>query len=280
MLCALTFGALMGSAVGQTGGDVLVPGNPPLKQSDVGDLIKFYEWVFEAKFTNEQREEFTANTAEEYRKDAKGTRGSIDQISSSLPQIFGKTAAEQGRLRDALSGDLVAQARTGSDANSRLLTAVYEAAHRVVREGASDEGAGASVGNVAALAGKWVSGSSGSSTYTTGGSLLGSNGSRFTYQFLPNGSVEYTGIMNVMSGGCTMQVFKSSKGSASLAGDTLTINWSPANFSRADSCSPSQDYKKVLPAETQTFKVKFKEAYGQKELCLTEKGETCFRPVK
>jgi hypothetical protein len=46
--------------------------------------------------------------------------------------------------------------------------------------------------------------------------MLGSNGSRHTYQFRRNGAVEYTGIMNVMTGGCNMQVFKTMKGRANL----------------------------------------------------------------
>jgi hypothetical protein len=86
--------------------------------------------------------------------------------------------------------------------------------------------------------------------------------------------------MNVMTAGCNMQVFKSMKGRARLSGDTLTIDWSPAAFSRADSCSPSKDYKKTLPAETETFQVKFKTDYGQRQLCLTGKEETCFSPEK
>jgi hypothetical protein len=77
-----------------------------------------------------------------------------------------------------------------------------------------------------------------------------------------------------------MQIFKTAKGRARLNGDTLTINWSPASFSRDDSCSPSQNYKKTLPAETETFQVSLKNSYGQKQLCLTGKDETCYSQTK
>ncbi len=80
----------------------------------------------------------------------------------------------------------------------------------------------------------------------------------------------------MMTGGCRMQIFKTAKGKASLNGDTLTINWSPASFSRDDSCSPSKNYKKTLPAETETFKVNFETYYDDKQLCLTGKDKTCF----
>ena len=132
------------------------------------------------------------------------------------------------------------------------------------------------VGNLSAIVGTWVSGNTGSMTTTTSGAYLGGNASRHTYQFGASGAVEYTGIMNVMTGGCRMQIFKSAKGRASLSGDTLTINWSPASFSRDDSCSPSKNYKKTLPAETETFKINFETYYDDKQLCLTSSDKTCF----
>jgi hypothetical protein len=105
---------------------------------------------------------------------------------------------------------------------------------------------------------------------------MGSNGSRHTYQFSSNGTVEYSGIMNVMTGSCNMQVFSTKKGKGSIKGDTLTIAFEPGTFIRDDSCSPSKNYKKTLPAETETYKVKLKTEYGQMQLCMTGKDETCF----
>lgn len=165
-----------------------------------------------------------------------------------------------------------------------MLIEIYETAHNSESNSAANisnnsEDSTAASDDVSDLVGKWVWGRTGSSTVTTGGAYVGSNGSRFTYQFLSNGTVEYTGIMNIMTGGCTMQVFKTMKGKARLSGSTLTIDWSPASFSRDDSCDRAGNYKKTLPAETQNFKVNLKDSYGQKQLCLTEKDETCFSPT-
>lgn len=133
-----------------------------------------------------------------------------------------------------------------------------------------------SVGNFSSIVGEWISGSSGSMTTTTSGVYLGGSGSRFTYKFYANGTVEHTGIMNSMTGGCRMQIFRSAKGRAVLNGNTLTINWSPASFSRDDSCSPSKNYKKTLPAETETFQVNFETYFNDKQLCLTGTDKMCF----
>ena len=132
---------------------------------------------------------------------------------------------------------------------------------------------------ISSLVGKWVWGSSGSTTYGTNGGLLGSNGSRFTYEFLPNGKAKNTGMMNLMSGACNQQIFQSRQGTFRLAGNTMTIKWSPARFTRDFSCDRANNYTKTLPAETQTYQVRFKDDLGQRQLCLTRKDETCYSPT-
>lgn len=282
----------------QTGDKILVAGKKSLKQSDVSKLIDFYEWAFETKFSGEQREKFEDYTIAEFRSDAMGSRATIDDIIGTLPKILAADESVQRETRKNFLEAFLPEARKNSDENSRMLIAIYEAAHNGndygsqkettassnsgnYEDAAEAEGASnANVGNLSALVGEWVWGRSGSSTYTTGGAYMGSNGSRHAYKFYANGTVEYTGIMNVMTGGCKMQIFKSAKGKARLSGNTLTINWSPAVFTRDDSCSSSQNYKKTLPAETETFQIQFKNSYGQKQLCMTGKDETCFSPAE
>lgn len=144
-------------------------------------------------------------------------------------------------------------------------------------KGAEKNSAG---GDMERLAGKWVWSRTGGGTYTDGGSYLGGNGSRFTYEFSGDGEVKFTGIMNVMQGGCRMQIFQSKEGEASLDGDTLTIDWSPTDFTRDDSCDTAGNYQKKLPAENETLQVAFKKSSGQNQLCLTGKDESCFSPAE
>ena len=294
-LCAgLMSGAAAADVSAQTTGNdkILVAGKKPLKQSEVNGMVEFYEWAFETKFSNAQREDFQANTELEYRSDPAGSRGSIDDILGTLPQILAAEEDVQRETRKKFLTIFIKELRKNSDENSQLLLGIYEAAHggnesksasknsknseETEDSNETENSAVGNVGSVSQLVGTWVWGRSGSSTYAQGGAYMGSNGSRHTYQFAANGTVEYTGIMNVMTGGCNMQIFKTMKGRASLSGDTLVVNWSPASFSRDDSCSPSKNYKKTLPAETETFQVNMKDSYGQKQLCLTGKDETCF----
>ncbi|MDZ8134719.1 MAG: hypothetical protein RM049_05365 [Nostoc sp. DedQUE04] len=254
--------------------------NESLNKSDIDKVIAFYEWVFSGKFTSEQRNEYQSIKLNEFRKDPDGTRKSIDNLISNYTQALAKTEEEQSRIRQAFNGEFVGQLRNlPNDAEAKLLLSVYDSAHAGETASNDTDDSSGSVGEISSLVGKWVWTRTGNSAISTNGTYIGSNGSRFTYQFLPNGTVEFTGIMNVMNGSCNQQIFQSRKGKASLSGSTMTINWSPATFTRDFSCDRANNYTKTLPAENETYQVKFKTDLGQKQLCLIGKDETCFSPT-
>ncbi|MDZ8031941.1 hypothetical protein [Nostoc sp. DedSLP04] len=254
--------------------------NESLNKSDIDKVIAFYEWVFSGKFTSEQRNEYHSIKLNEFRKDPDGTRKSIDNLISNYTQALAKTEEEQSRIRQAFNGEFVGQLRSlPNDAEAKLLLSVYDSAHAGETASNDTDDSSGSVGEISSLVGKWVWTRTGNSAISTNGTYIGSNGSRFTYQFLPNGTVEFTGIMNVMNGSCNQQIFQSRKGKASLSGSTMTINWSPATFTRDFSCDRANNYTKTLPAENETYQVKFKTDLGQKQLCLIGKDETCFSPT-
>lgn len=276
---------------------VLVSSKQPLRQSDVDTLVEFYEWAFEGAFTGEQREELTRQTVAEYKAKPAESRKTLDDIILTYARIRSADDDLQKATREAFLAEFLPEARKNPDEASRLLLTVYNAAHsKGIGSGGPDEegteiqapdaekepeshGVGSGTLQLSSLAGEWVWGSSGSITRTSSGAYLGGSGSRHTYKFGAGGNVEYTGIMNQMTGGCRMQIYRNVKGKATLSGSTLTIKWAPATFSRDDSCSPAKNYKKSMPAETETFQVKFQMVPGQKQLCLTGSDEMCFSPA-
>lgn len=290
VLCAgLIFGVLDASA--QTNDKVLVSASgKSLRQSDIDKMIEFYEWAFEKEFDSTQRADFQRFTEREFRANPAESRATVDDIVKTLPKILAASEDVQAATRKNFLDAFLPEARKNSDENSQLLLNIYEGGTGIgdgnvaSSDAKKEEDPNGSyetvkkigVGNLSAIVGKWVSGSSGSTVRSTSGVYLGGNASRHTYQFSADGTVEYTGIMNMMTGGCRMQIFKSAKGKANLSGGTLTINWGPASFSRDDSCSPSKNYKKTLPAEAETFQVNFETYYDDKQLCLTGSDKTCF----
>ncbi|MBH8572017.1 hypothetical protein I8752_03005 [Nostocaceae cyanobacterium CENA369] len=259
---------------------LVIAENESLSQSDIDKVIAFYEWAFTAKFTQEQRNQYQSIKLNEFRKNPAETKKSIENIISNYTQVLAKNEEEQNRVRQAFNGNFVGQLRNlPNDAEAKLLLSVYNSAHVGETTSNNADDSSGNVGDISSLVGKWVWTHTGNSSYSTSGAYTGSNGSRFTYQFLPNGTVEFTGIMNVMNGSCNQQIFQSRKGKVNLSGSTMTINWSPATFTRDFSCDRANNYTKTLPAENETYQVKFKTDLGQKQLCLTAKDETCYSPT-
>ena len=282
LLCVgLTCGLTKVSAQG--GGKVLVAGATQLRQSDVDAMVEFYEWAFDTRFTGEQRGRFQSLTEADFRKDPAAARKGIDELLAMGAKVKALGEARRREVRETFVAEFVKGLREhAEDEATKLLLGIYEAARGGGTNEAEVAGGGAGVGDVAALAGKWVWARTGGTTWNQNGTYAGGNGSRFTYQFTPDGAVEYTAIMNVMMAGCSQQVFTSKKGRARLGGDTLTIDWSPATYTRDFSCDRANNYTKKLPAETETLKVALKtSSTGQRQLCtVSNGGETCFSPAE
>ena len=295
-LCAVLIGGAMNVSAQMPDKTLVSAKGKTLRQSDINKLIEFYEWAFQTQFNSAQRRDFQQNTENEFRADPVESRKTVDDIVITLPKILAAEDDVQAETRKNFLAVFLPEARKNSDANSQMLLSIYETANgEIPSNTASNEQKDKNeedpygsyetvkkvgIDNFSSIVGEWVSGNTGSMTTTTSGVYLGGNASRHTYRFSANGAVEYTGIMNIMTGRCRMQIFKSAKGRANLSGDALTINWAPASFSRDDSCSPSKNYKKTLPAETESFKINFETYYDDKQLCLTGSDKTCFSLTK
>lgn len=265
-LCAGLFGTAMNISA-QTGAGSL--------NTKVDKVIEFYEWAFETKFTGEERERLQAIKADAYRKSPSEEEKGMDGMITNYAAVRARNETEQARLRGVFVPDFIGQLNVMSgDAEAKLLLSIYERAQT-----ATDVQAAGATGDISALAGKWVWARTGSGVVNgSTGAWVGGNGSRFTYQFAANGAVTFTGIMNVMQGGCSQQIFRSAEGRAVLSGDTLTIRWQPAKFTRDFSCDSANNYTKTEPAKTEKLKVRLKTDAGQKQLCII--GDECYSETK
>ena len=266
LFLAIIFAGVIGSAINVSA----------QTSADTDKLINYYEWLFETRFTSEQREQYDEIKQEDYRSDGVSEKKGIDSLMANFAKIKSKDENEQARIRGNAVGNFVKSLEdAGSDnKEAKFLLAVYNDAQAKAAREAEANGAG----DISAYVGKWVWAHTGSSTISTGGAYMGSNGSRFTYQFSPDGTVEFTGIMNVMQGGCSQQIFRSIKGKASVSGNNLTISWQPEKFTRDFSCDTANNYTKTMPAKVEKHKISFKTDLGQKQMCFL--GEECFSETK
>ena len=245
-------------------------------QRGADKLIQYYEWLFETQFTSAERSEYYQIKAEDFQTDGANERKAIDSLMNNFATIKSKNENEQAGIRGTVLGNFVKSLQdAGSDnKEAKFLLAVYENAQS--REAAEVQANG--TGNISAYVGKWVWAHTGSGVVSGNGVWMGGNGSRFTYEFSPNGHVKFTGMMNVMQGGCSQQIFRLIEGSASVSGNNLTISWQPEKFTRDFSCDTANNYTKTMPAKVEKHKISFKTDLGQKQMCFL--GEECFSETK
>lgn len=246
------------------------------RQTDTNNLINYYEWLFETRFTGDERSRYSEIKEEDYANDYANEKKAINNLMATFAKTKSKDENEQARIRDGILSSFIKNLQDAGSGNKEavFLLSVYTDAQANAAREAEASGAG----DVSAFVGKWVWSHTGTSSISNGGVFLGSNGSRFTYEFAPNGDVSFTGIMNVMQGGCNQQIFRSIKGKASVTGDNLTISWQPEKYTRDFSCDAANNYTKTMPARSERHKISFKTDLGQKQMCFV--GAECFSPTK
>jgi hypothetical protein len=131
------------------------------------------------------------------------------------------------------------------------------------------------------IVGKWSSGSVGLLQYKNQvtGATKSNRGSVFWYKFLPNGTYEFVGYMEITVYNCTSGYYNEIKGRYTVDGTTLNLSPARDYWKSTNSCAPSAT-KEVLKTPTKTS-MDFKlgtDDYGKQQICLiTESGESCYR---
>ena len=133
--------------------------------------------------------------------------------------------------------------------------------------------------------GYWRTGSVGSIGYQNQvtGQIKSGRGSIFSYKFLPNGTYEFIGYMEMNMYNCNNTLFNQISGKYSVAGNSIHLNPARDFWKSTNSCAASGNkqqlktpVKKVLDFRTETNE------YGQEMLCISEGDAeaTCYRKEK
>ena len=131
------------------------------------------------------------------------------------------------------------------------------------------------------IRGYWKTGSVGTIQYENRitGALKNGRGSIFTYKFLPNGSYEFVGYMEMNMYNCSNTLFNQITGRYTVDGSTIELNPSRDFWKSTNSCAASgnRQQTKTPTPKSVIFEMR-SDDYGGQLLCLTEGGsETCYR---
>jgi len=130
------------------------------------------------------------------------------------------------------------------------------------------------------ITGSWKDGSVGSIGYqnqTTGVTRSGRS-HIFTYKFLPNGSYEFIGYMELNNYGCSSTLFNQITGKYSVDGSTIFLNPSRDFWRSSNSCAASANKETTKAPTKKTLEFERKQdQYGQEVLCIQDgEANTCY----
>jgi hypothetical protein len=100
----------------------------------------------------------------------------------------------------------------------------------------------------------------------------------FKYVFHPNGTFEFTGIMQFTQYGCTTSYFQDKRGRFTVQGNQIKLALTKNFWRQQNSCAASgnKEINHKLDPETYTFSVR-RNKYGKDEFCLNSgEGDSCY----
>jgi len=139
-------------------------------------------------------------------------------------------------------------------------------------------------GQASEIAGAWKTGSVGSIQYqnqTTGQTRTGRS-SIFTYKFLPNGTYEFVGYMEMNMYNCSNTIFNNITGKYSVDGSTINLNPNRDFWKTTNSCAASGNKQTTKTPTPKSLEFESKvDEYGHQLLCIQDgEANTCYQREK
>jgi hypothetical protein len=128
------FDALLQS-VRVTDSIVLARGNPTLTQATLDSLTDFLEWLIEVPFTEEQRQVIAHAVIDSWKKNDRPDIQGVQDVLKLRAQLATMTAEQKMLVRQTAQPEVIKTARSETDAISKVVVQVYDAAHKPIAAG-------------------------------------------------------------------------------------------------------------------------------------------------
>jgi hypothetical protein len=227
---------LFAAAAGDAAPRVIADGNPPLTSEMAAKSARFFEWLLDVRFTRNQQQEYEALLAREWSSEA--NRKSTLSLLQTVDRLDSVSEQKRREVRANLLESMLDNLRKTNDEDSRWLLAIYRSAHPEVSPAANFD--------ARRLVGKWRDTKSAAVQYrsSTTGALAPTNGNSFFYQFFPDGTYEYNGLMQVSTYGCSTQLYANDSGKYHVEGNHLILEPSAGKTRTQQNCGSTGNTEK------------------------------------
>jgi hypothetical protein len=120
----------------KAGDELPIPGNPPLTQAIVDQETQFFEWLLDAPFTLEQRDQFRASLVRSWKGHHQDEIESTMNVLKFQEQLNTKPRQQRELVREQLCEEYVGGLRRDPDSVlSKWILNIYDSAHRPIAKG-------------------------------------------------------------------------------------------------------------------------------------------------
>lgn len=230
-----------------------------VRPAEVKEVIAFYEWAFETPFTPVQRSKFQDFLQADFRSNAKKARQDTNTILDTWNKIQQIDENGQRTLREEFIRTYIEDLRVSDDADAKFLLGIYDATHQKSDSITGGDSRSGKKPNQQ-LTGKWwrSTGSGGNDDGT--GKTRYNSGTKVTFEFFADGTMEYISDHETLSiTQCKITEVMSARGTYSVSGDSLKIDFGPTKTVKSNSCKRSENGTKTVGASSTSMKYTVKE---------------------
>lgn len=113
-----------------------IPGNPPLTQDMVERVVRLFEWLLDAKLTQEQRQQFQASIVTSWKTQNQKEIADTLAVLKLHDDLGKRSEADRSALHEALLAQYLQDTRkTPDDPLSQWVLGIYYAAHTPIATG-------------------------------------------------------------------------------------------------------------------------------------------------
>lgn len=228
----------------------------PLTVETADHATGYMEWVLEARFTAEQRQQYQQMLSAMWPNSSQA----IVKMAWVHERLGSMDDGERARMRATAQREFVRLLEGAGDEQSRWLLGIYRGAH------ASNVPAG--------LTGRWTDGHVSSiqyrNTYTGVGAPT--NGNSFAYEFKADGTYSFTGLMQSVMYNCTTAMFSNETGTYAVDGDTVSLRPERNPYRVTNNCAPSSNREAPGKLVNRNYRYRVVAESGRRYLELRSDG--------
>jgi hypothetical protein len=232
--------------------EILVQGNPPLKEETIDKSADFFQWALGGNFTAQELDEYRQQLIRIWKENDSGAIKVTGEIVAMRDKLVNAPPEKLKTLISDLQNGLLKELRAQpNDGLSIVLLKMYNRSHKLdVKQGGNLPKPQIPNNDISAFIGEWEESHVGNTNLPTGtgSSYQSSDHGKNIIRFFPDGSYRSAYVTQSKGFGCTFYSYQGGHGAFKFDSGTLYLNEQTRRAIKENSCAALDNYDKEVKA--------------------------------